>query len=249
MGHQPCPVPTAVLSSQSEFAHAYCKDLTEVMPQYLQAWQQSGERFDAIATGYFAGGKQIDYALQFIDAFGGNCFVAVDPVMGDNGEWYPAYDRAACRKMKALARRADVLLPNLTELCMLTDADFFELTARCHEKDYFEQIAALAKSVCAKQGVIVTGIAHENDICNLVTDGATTEIIRSHKIGERFSGTGDIFSAVVCGCLLSGKSLTEAAEAAARFTERAIADTVGEPHNPMHGVNFEKNLYTLAEVK
>ncbi len=247
MDIQPCPLPTAVLSSQSEFPHFYCKDLTEVMPEYKKAWLQNGERFDGICTGYFANSVQLDSAVDIISTFGKSCrAVLVDPVMGDGGRLYPVYDRAACEKMKLLAGRADILTPNLTELCILTGADYSSLNGNT---DCLERIAQAAKPLADGRGVIVTGIRCCGDICNMVIGGGSVDVIRSALVDESFSGTGDIFSAVVFGSVLSGKTLLESAKAAARFVELAISDTIKQQHDPIYGVNFEKYLTTLSEVK
>lgn len=247
MNIQPCPLPTAVLSSQSEFPNFFCKDLTEIMPEYKKAWLQNGERFDGICTGYFANSAQLDSALDIISAFGNGCrAVLVDPVMGDGGKLYPVYDRAACEKMKLLASRADILTPNLTELCILTGADYSSLNGN---PDCLERIAQTAKPLADGRGVIVTGIRCCGEICNMVIGGGSVDVIRSKLVDESFSGTGDIFSAVVFGSVLSGKTLLESAKTAARFVELAISDTIKQHHDPIYGVNFEKYLTTLAEVK
>ena len=247
MNIQPCPLPTAVLSSQSEFPNFFCKDLTEIMPEYKNAWLQNGERFDGICTGYFANSAQLDSALDIIIVFENGCrAVLVDPVMGDGGKLYPVYDRAACEKMKLLASRADILTPNLTELCILTGADYSSLNGN---PDCLERIAQTAKPLADGRGVIVTGIRCCGEICNMVIGGGSVDVIRSKLVDESFSGTGDIFSAVVFGSVLSGKTLLESAKTAARFVELAISDTIKQHHDPIYGVNFEKYLTTLAEVK
>ncbi len=247
MNIQPCPLPTAVLSSQSEFSQFYCKDLTEIMPEYKMVWLQNGECFDGISTGYFANGKQLDSAIDIIDAFRPNCrAVLVDPVMGDGGKLYPVYDAAACEKMKLLASRADILTPNLTELCILTGTDYSSLS---NETDCLERIAQIAKPLARGRGIIVTGIRCRGDICNMVISGSSVEVFRSKLIDGSFSGTGDIFAAVVLGSVLGGKTLAESAKAAAKFVELAISDTIKQQYNPIYGVNFEKYLATLSEVK
>ena len=245
MGHSPCPLPTAVLSAQSEFSVFCSEDLSGMIPRYQRAWQANGEHFDGIATGYFAHSAQLDDALAFIKAFrSASCTVLIDPVMGDNGRLYPVYDRAACAKMKRLAQAADVLTPNLTELCILTDAPFTALAA-CPEAERLRRIERLANALAAERAVIVTGIPLGGDIGNLTVSGGTARLTRCRQIGESFSGTGDIFSAVVLGCLLRGETVFAATETAADFVGKAIADTVKEPHNPLYGVNFEKFLTHL----
>ena len=249
MGHRPCPLPTAVLSAQTEFPVYAGEDLTALMPRYTEAWESNHERFDGICTGYFARSEQLRHTLDFLDRFQTDgTLLLVDPVMGDNGRLYPAYDRTACGKMQELARRADVLTPNLSELCLLTGADYDALTAHADDADYLNRVAALAAPLSAGRGVIVTGVRTEGCIVNLTVQDGSADALRSRLFGESLSGTGDIFSAVVFGALLGGDPLTRAAERAARFVELAIADTVKEAHNPLYGVNFEKFLYTLNEV-
>ena len=247
MGHRPCPLPTAVLSAQSEFPSFYEKDLTASMPHYLDAWEANHERFDGICTGYFARGGQLDHAAALLTRFRrDSTLTLVDPVMGDGGALYPGYDRSACAKMKELAARADVLTPNLTELCILTGAEYHAVTAHRGEADYFERIATLALPLAAGRGVIVTGVADGGEIGNLVLSGGERRVIRTKRMGGRFSGTGDIFAAVVCGSMLRGDALFTAAETAARFIGQAIADTVQSPHLGRYGVNYEKFLGNLT---
>lgn len=248
MGVQPCPLPTAVLSAQTEFENYVCKDLTGMMPEYIDAWKKNGERFDAIYTGYFANEEQIGYAAELCDTFRTDgCMLLVDPVMGDEGKLYPAYRPSALKSMKKLARRADIITPNLTELCLLADDDYSSLVSHSEESDYFDRIIRAAESLHNKQ-MIVTGIETGGEMCNLVLSDGEVKVIRGKRRDVRFSGTGDLFSSVICGGILNGKAPYEAALLAARFVERSIDDTLIGPHDPLYGVDFEKNLSILTEV-
>ena len=98
LGTQCCPVPTAVLSSQTDGYRDYTfTDLTEALPDYIAHWKKNGEQFDAIYTGFLGSAKQIDIVADFIDTFRSpQTLVLVDPVMGDNGTVYDSIDRAMC---------------------------------------------------------------------------------------------------------------------------------------------------------
>ncbi|MBQ5821179.1 MAG: hypothetical protein IIW31_08080, partial [Clostridia bacterium] len=50
-----------------------------------------------------------------------NPITLVDPVMGDDGRLYPAYSPILAERMRSLVAYADILTPNLTEACILTD--------------------------------------------------------------------------------------------------------------------------------
>ena len=52
--------------------------------------------------------------------------VIVDPVMADHGKLYPGFDETCAAGMRRLCRRADVILPNLTEACLLTGKPYCE---------------------------------------------------------------------------------------------------------------------------
>lgn len=249
-GHRACPLPTAAMSAQSEFHTYAAQDLTAFMPRCTAAWLANGERFDGVCTGYFADSAQLAAAEAFLDSFQtAEAWVLVDPVMGDNGALYPAYDRLACAGMKRLAARADVLTPNLTELCLLTDSDYAALAAHSGEADFLERIAALAMPLAAGRGVVVTGLADGDSICNLVIENNSPTVVRAAQIGGRFSGTGDLFAAAVCACVLHGETLHAAAATAARFISQAVRDTVKRPHDPLYGVDFENHLSIFFEVK
>ena len=59
MGFQVCPLPTAVLSSHTQFPHFSFLDLTDEMPKIIAEWKQLEVQFDAIYTGYLGSPRQI----------------------------------------------------------------------------------------------------------------------------------------------------------------------------------------------
>ena len=48
-----------------------------------------------------------------------NTLVMVDPVMGDGGKLYKTYTSEMADGMARLCRRADIVVPNMTEACHL----------------------------------------------------------------------------------------------------------------------------------
>jgi pyridoxine kinase len=69
MGFQVCPLPTAVLSSHTQYPHFSFLDLTDEMPKIISEWKQLGVQFDAIYTGYLGSPRQIQIVSGFIDDF------------------------------------------------------------------------------------------------------------------------------------------------------------------------------------
>ncbi|MBQ8765951.1 MAG: pyridoxamine kinase [Clostridia bacterium] len=241
------PIPTAILSNQTGFDSYYCADFTENMTSYIDVWKQQNVKFDAVLTGYLASEKQVDIILDFIDAFGENTLVFVDPVMADDGVLYDTYDKNLCEKVKELTKKANIITPNLTELCILCDADYDEIIK---EKSN-DKICKLAKSLLTDttKAVIVTGIKDDKSITNLIAYQNGISVIKMPLLKGSYSGTGDIFSSIVCGAVVNGKSVKEAVELATNFIYCSIIDTPTELDYEPDGVNFQKHLEMLINAK
>lgn len=248
MGVQPCPMPTAVLTNQTGYKNHYCIDLTDELCHYKEMWSLNNESFDGIYSGYIADKKQVDIILDFINTFRkSNTIVLVDPVMGDNGRLYSAFSNETCKKVCSLARSADIITPNLTELCILTDTDFEELNSHCESDDFLERISDVAKGAFShsEQKIVVTGIKKGNCLYNGVFTKQDCSFVKAECHGGSFSGTGDIFASIVFASVVNGESLVSAVSKAVSFIEKATADTAKEPYDRNDGINFEKFLYQL----
>ena len=101
MGVQACPLPTAILTAQTEYPSYYCDDYTDKMDIYRLEWLKLNQHFDGIYTGYVASVRQIQQILHFIDTFKEpDTFLLVDPVMGDDGQTYDVYTPELLSQMK-----------------------------------------------------------------------------------------------------------------------------------------------------
>lgn len=250
------PIPTAVLTGQSGYPVFHCKDMSDMLPQYIGAWKQNKASFQGIYSGYLTGPVQIDFVESFIQAFRkDDTFVLVDPVMGDNGRVYGIYSDELLLKMKELTVKANMITPNLTEACLLADVDFEGLTAAYVNEALLEEAAEIGKwlrqDASVEQEVIITGIrVQENStyyMYNLAVteDGVFTE--RQKLFDRSFSGTGDLFASTMCGLKLSGHSTHKAMEIAGSFIYKSIEDTMPYNLSRNDGINFEGNLRMLME--
>lgn len=254
MGLQACPLPTAVLSAQTGFDSFFYDDYTGRMNAITDEWEKMEVAFDGIASGYLGSPGQIENALYFLKRFHGeNTIFLADPVMGDNGSCIKTFSGELLETMGQLTRKADVITPNLTELCLLAEGDYAELYTHRNEPDYIDRITVLAKKLLIRaerpQTIIVTGILHREaeDHCigNLIVSATETDYLESFYTGESFSGTGDLFASVVIGSLVNGESASGAVQKAMKFLQPAIEEATRENIPRNHGVNFEKYLSLL----
>lgn len=254
MGIQACPLPTAVLTAQTAYPSFYCKDLTDEMNHFTTQWSKMRESFDGIQTGFVTGKEQIDNIFQFLDVFQTNeTLLLVDPVMGDVGELYKMYTSALLERMKELVKRANILTPNITECCLLTNSNYEKLYSYSDAKSFIQALEAMGQKLQQETNaqVIITGIhtptnePSEQYIGNLLIDSEKTFFSKQPYNGQSYSGTGDLFSAIIMGSVLRGQSLKAAIQLAESFISSAIHDTALHNTDQKAGVNFEKFLNML----
>ena len=254
MGIQTCPLPTAILSSQTEYPSYYCYDFTDKMDYFRQEWKKLGTCFSGIYTGYIASVPQIEEIFHFLDTFQTpDTFLLVDPVMGDDGMTYDMYTSEFLSAMKELTARADVITPNITEFCLLTDMDYNTLqnsSLSLHQLISCLKDASHTLTAERTKKILITGIRFTTDdgipkIGNLLLDGSSHFLSAFPCCDGSYSGTGDLFASCITGGLARGTSLTEMIQTAGSFLEKALADSVKEQVPVNEGVNFEKYLYLL----
>lgn len=243
-----CPLPTAILSHQTGYPSFFCTDYTVNMSQYIEEWKKQNAKFDGILTGYIASEKQAEIICNFIEEFANdNTLVFVDPVMADDGKLYDTYDEKLCKKVKTLTEKANIIAPNLTELCILCGADYEEIS----KVNNIDKIASLARSLLSEklETVIVTGVKIQNEICNIIVTQNEISTVRSTLLGGSYSGTGDIFSSVVCGAIVKGKTVYDAVKLATDFICKSIKSTPTDKEYEPDGVNFQNHLEMLINAK
>lgn len=255
MGVSACPLPTAILTAQTEYDSYYCDDYTDKMEIYRSEWLKMNQKFDGIYTGFVASEAQIGHIFHFIDTFRTpDTFLLVDPVMGDDGITYDIFTPSLLEQMKKLALQADIITPNMTELCLLTDYNYQKLISISDYQILMEQIQILGEKLCnlGPTHVIVTGIQFVNDngiksMGNLYISGSKHALVAFPYVGGSYSGTGDLFASCLVAGIARGMDIPSIIEMAGTFLEYSLTDSVAESVPENDGVNYEKYLYILID--
>jgi pyridoxine kinase len=242
MGIQCCPVPTSVFSNHTAFDSFYSVDFTDHIEKYVEQWKKLSLRFDGVLTGFLGSGAQTELVKSFFEHFKQEgTVITVDPVMGDYGRLYASYPYELSQKMKELVPFADILTPNLTEACILTDTDYRE---DMESEQIFD--LCLALSDMGPEKVVISGIAEGEDICNYVFEkNKTKKIYRQHKSGSCREGTGDVFSAIIATDAVKGKPFYDSVVKASEFVAKCIEKTNELGIAETDGVCFE---YFIKEL-
>lgn len=241
-------LPTAVLSTHTGgFKGFTYRDLTEDITPVMDHWNSLGLRFQAFYTGFLGSFEQIDLVQKLVDRMSENgTKVYIDPVMGDNGALYSVFDMDFPKGMKNLCMKADVLMPNLTELCFMLGMEY---RPGPYTWDYIESVFRAAE-VFGLEKIVITGISFEEGKVGTVykdyRTGETGSVMRD-QIEGYYHGTGDVFGSALVGCLESGLSLKDSVVQAVDFTVGSIIRTHDSGADVRYGVDFEQGLRELAD--
>lgn len=239
---QCCPLPTAIFSNHTEYDSFYQEDFTHGMERYMGEWRKLGLTFSGIATGYLNSAEQIRIVKDFITEWkGADTQIVIDPVMGDHGDIYPVYEGELCWRMKELVALADIVTPNVTEACLLTNTPYREKFRKSELITMAEALSAIGPGK-----VVITGADCGNFIGNLCYEkGQEPVLLRTKRIGPRRAGTGDIFAAVIAADAVNGVDFWTSVRRASRFVKACILRSAELELPLLDGVCFEEVLHTL----
>lgn len=240
---QCCPVPTSIFSNHTGFPHFFFDDYTDKMLKYIDNWKKLDLQFQGILSGFLGSKKQIEIVKDFINNFKTeDTVIIIDPVMGDNGKPYPTYTHDMCQAMKELAKQADILTPNLTEACILTDTTYEP--DRFTVKDYYKMIEKIADFGPSK--IVITGIAHGSYIYNIIYEkGSKPRIFKTQRIYQERSGTGDVFASIIAADAVHKVNFYDSVKKASAFVKKCLNATEKFDIPRTDGVCFEEVLHTL----
>ena len=246
MGFQVCPLPTAVLSSHTQYPQFSILDLTDEMPHMIAEWKKLDIQFDAFYTGYLGSPRQVQIVSDFIDDFRQpDDLVLVDPVLGHNGQLYTNFDESMIREMRHLAAKADVITPNLTELFYLMDKPYKADNTDEELKTYLRLLSDAGPQVVIITSVPVHGESHKTSVYAYNRVGDRYWKITCPYLPAHYPGTGDTFTSVITGALLQGDSLPIALDRATQFILQGIRATFGYEYDNREGILLEKVLHNL----
>lgn len=241
-GVETCILPSAVLSSHTGgFKDPVFRDLTEDIPAICGHWRREGIDFHAIYSGYLGSIRQVDMVkdiFETLKAPGGT--VIADPAMADHGRLYSGFDEGYMRAMTELCACADIVIPNITEACMMTGTPY----RTDYDEDWIRGLLEKLATVIPGS-VILTGVGFRSGETGIaVYHKGTTDYYSHPKLPGSYHGTGDIFASCFVGAYAGGRELFQAVQIAADFTAACIRNTIEDPAH-WYGVKFETALPEL----
>lgn len=242
MGAEVCPLPTMLLST-----HTGGFGKPEILPvpeEYLlksaEHFRREKIRFDAVFIGYLGTvgtARAVETLLESQEGIP----VLFDPIMGDNGRYYANFDRKYRDALIPLVKKADVILPNLTEAAFLADIPY-ETAGK--KEGIFQTAAALRKK--GAENIVITGLPSDGqEVKTAVFEKEDAVILSEEKIPYLSHGTGDLFDGVFVGNYLKKEDLPTCVKAAAGFVKDCLKEKIKDASPKREGVPFERLLRKL----
>ena len=239
-------LPTVLLSSHTGgFKNIAIAEQTEFMRQSLKQWQELGLKSDAVLTGYFRNSEQIELMVDTIEKLPESTQVFVDPIIADNGKLYSGFTAEHVGAMRKLIQKADVIYPNITEACLLTDTPYPT------EKITINFTRELAKKLAllGPKYVIITGCPNSEEFTGAQLYSKETDSFFDFyktKYPHHFYGTGDTLAALATACILQGMSIEDALAFTLQFIDEVLQLSSQQPEQIPFGLPIEKKLGILT---
>ena len=236
-GVECCCIPTALLSTHTGgFTGWTFTDLSGDIVPIAEHWNALNVGFDAIYSGYLASeaqGKLLERAIGLLR--GDDTLVIVDPAMADNGKYYANLDGRMAACFRKLIKKADIITPNVTEACFLTDTEY---RPGPHSMDF---ITALIDKLSAlgPKFVAVTGVSLERGSVGIIARDNRSGKVMNKALEGTFHGSGDVFASSFAALLTRGARLEDALSAAEDFVNAAIERTAQRGTPRQYGLDFE----------
>ena len=237
-GFETAIVPSAVLSTHtSGFKNFTVHDLSGEIPKIINHWKDENIKFDLLYAGYLGEAKIMEQVIQMKkDLLNNNGLFVLDPVMADNGKLYPAFDMNYVNNMKELLKYSDIIIPNLTEACFLTDTEY----KTSYDEEYIVGICKKLKKLCSGK-IILTGISYRSKKTGVVIYDNDLTYYEHDLIEKSYHGTGDIYASTFIANYLKTNDLLTSVKNACEFVMACINNTINDS-NHNYGVKFEPLL-------
>lgn len=253
-GFEVALLPTVLLSTHTggTYDNIVRHEMGVDFERMIQHWEDNAITFKHYLSGYFSDVCQLKIFTDYFEQVrqrDPHVKLIMDPIMADNGIFYDGFDQSIADSMSLLTRHADVILPNITEACMLTNTEYDEsLPVESLERmcDIFIENGT--------HNVVITGVRFvdefPDDIGFYVKGEDTPGQWVHHRYYDQFYfGTGDVVVSAFAAYYAQGYSIIECLNKAGEIIEDVIQKTNQLHRHQRFGLYFEDSLYRLMPMK
>lgn len=219
-GYEVSILPTAIFSAHTGISKDIAfLDFAGGMKGILSSWESMNVEYDAVLIGYAFGKKQLELLTMFLENKKPKP-VILDPAMADNGKLYSKLPEDYPQVMKELISHCDYLTPNITEAFMLAEKPYRK--GPYVRTEIMELLIILYGRY--RKNVIITGIETVNNKLLVMAIDNNGDIYQyeTEKISRNYSGTGDVYAALLLDGLLKGRGFQTSIKEAMELATKAV---------------------------
>lgn len=184
--------------------------LCEILEEGLD--KSLGLHYDAILMGYLPGVeslREISKTVGKLCAEDTRLKWVLDPVLGDNGRLYVSAENVEAYKQLLRSNKIYLVTPNQFEMESLTNSKIRDLASLRSTLEKFQELYPQVGKI------VVTSLQLEDGYICACCDSEKIQFASVPRINAHFSGTGDLFSALLLDILVppSGQSPPALADA------------------------------------
>lgn len=243
MGIEACPIPTTILSTHTGGYGMPAKH--NISPEYIRNcadhYRQNNVEFDAIFIGYLGGSEILSAVRYFVEQFP-NAKKILDPIMGDHGELYANVDNNYIQSFRELLPLMDMILPNLTEACFLSEKIYSESKSL----EAIDQICEYFHGKNIQHIIITSAYSDEKNKGIAYSNINSVNLLKFEAISRNFHGTGDVFDAVLISLWLNDVDVQEAIYKSHDFVVECIKESIRFDYPTREGLLIESKLSKLV---
>ena len=240
------PLPTVLLSSHTGgFKNIAIAEQTAFMKQSLHQWRELELNPDAVLTGYFRNAEQIELMIDTIEKLPKSTQIFVDPIMADNGNLYHGFTTEHVEAMRKLIQHAQVIYPNITEACLLTEMAY---PSGKITMDFTRELAKKLAEL-GPEHIIITGCPDSEELTGVQLYTKETDSFFDFyktKYPHHFYGTGDTLAALATACFLQEMPIEDALSFTLQFIDEVLQLSSQQPEQIPFGLPIEKKLGMLT---
>lgn len=248
LGVEGCPIPSTILSSHTGgFINIEKINTCTFIEGSINSIEDNGISMDLVLIGYLGALNNLEFIKNYIRKYSEKEKIVLDPILGDNNKLYTGFSEKHVENMRELVKGCFLITPNLTEALYLTGRD--SSLSDCINDNLIRDICIDLRELGAKN-IIITSVTTKKDkvgVC--IFEEGKLYTVYSNKVEKSYPGTGDIFTAIVSGEILKGKSILEAVEVAMDFLYETIKYSSEFQYETKEGVLLEDKLYKLIEKR
>lgn len=241
-------LPTLILSTHTLGYPGLVKHyLNESFDDILNHWYDLNVQFRGCLTGYFADSKQITTTIDYLEKIDYSMPVIVDPIMADFGELYAGFSEDFPEKFRKLVKYADIIVPNLTEACLITEYPYSEDLGPADYPEIAQRLVDLGAKNVVLTSIYQDEAKRDEEIGYFIYTQTGDTYYHMHKKEETWiKGVGDISVSLIAAYYLLGHSVKEAVVKSAPYVEKAIQHTLTVERDQKLGIYFEPIIPQFA---